>query len=276
MESSTVAVPGARLEVFSWGSGEPVVFIQTALTADELRPLATDPALAGYHRVVYHRRGYAKSSPVQGPGSITRDAADCAALLGELQIDRAHVVGLSFSGAVALQLASNRPQLAASLTLIEPAPVHTPSSSEFRAANDRLIASRRLHGPQAALEEFLTIVIGPNWHQVTEDHLPGSSAQMRHDTGTFFDVDLPALLAWSFTAAHASRIDCPVLYVGGTDSGAWFTEVRELMLAWLPHAEDVAIDGADHSLALTHAPQIADALVTFLRRHPIRHRPRKP
>jgi pimeloyl-ACP methyl ester carboxylesterase len=269
MESTSVAVPGARLEVFSWGSGEPVVFIQTALTADELRPLAIDPALDGYHRVVYHRRGYAMSSPVKGPGSIVRDAADCAALLAELAIDRAHVVGLSFSGAIGLQLASDRPQLVASLTLIEPPPVHTPGSAEFRAVNERLFVSRRQHGPQAALEEFLTMLIGPDWHQVVEEWLPGAAAQMRQDTRTFFDVDLPALLDWPFTAAHAARIGCPVLYVGGTDSGSWFTEVRELMRSWIPHAENVVIDGADHSLALTHAPLIANELVAFLRRHPI-------
>lgn len=112
------------------------------------------------------------------------------------------------------------------------------------------------------------MLIGPGWQQVAEEQLPGSSAQMRQDSRTFFDVDLPALLDWQFTSTDAARIECPALYVGGTDSGAWFAEVRELMLAWLPHAEGVVIDGADHSLALTHAPQIADALTTFLRRHP--------
>jgi hypothetical protein len=49
----SIAVNGARLEVFDWGSGEPVVFIQTALMADELRPVATDPALDSYRRILY-------------------------------------------------------------------------------------------------------------------------------------------------------------------------------------------------------------------------------
>jgi len=35
------------------------VFIQTALTADELRPLATNPSLDDYRKILYHRRGYA-------------------------------------------------------------------------------------------------------------------------------------------------------------------------------------------------------------------------
>lgn len=268
MESTAVAVRGAQLEVFDWGSGEPVVFIQTALTAHELRPLATDPALDGYRKILYHRRGYAASTPAD-PGSITRDAADCANLLTELGVDRAHIVGLSYSGAVGLQLAAEAPEHTQTLTLLEPPPVHTPSAPDFRAANDRLIATRQEQGATAALDEFLTMVIGPDWQQVAEDQLPGSPAQMRHDTRTFFDTDLPALLAWSFGPDDVSRIHCPILYVGGTDSGHWFEEVRQLMLSWFPNARDIVIDGADHSLALTHAPQIARALLTFLQRHPI-------
>lgn len=269
MEPTTVAVPDARLEVSDWGSGEPVVFIQTALTADELRPVATDPALDGYRRIVYHRRGYAGSSPVAGPGSIERDAADCEVLLAELDVDRAHVVGLSFSGAIALELAAQVPERAHSLTLIEPPPVHIPSADEFRAVNDRLITSRQEQGLEAALDEFLTIVVGPDWQQVAEEQLPGSSTQMRRDTSTFFDTDLPALLTWRFGPDDAARIGCPVLYVGGSESGSWFAEVHELILGWIPQAEDVIIDGADHSLALTHAPRIAHAMSVFLGRNPM-------
>ncbi len=270
MTSRSVAVPGGTVEVLDSGSGEPVVFIQTALTADELLPVATDGELDGYRRIVYHRRGYAGSSAAGGPGSIPREAADCAALLTGLGIDRAHVVGLSFSGAIALQLAADAASLVHSLTLIEPPPVHTPSSAEFRAANDRLIASRRARGEQVALDEFATMVLGPEWHRVAEEQLPGAAAQMRRDAGTFFDVDLPALLAWEFTSVEVARIGCPVLYVGGTDSGPWFAEVRELLLDWFPHAQDVLIAGADHALALTHAHRIADAMSTFLRRNPLR------
>ena len=265
MELETVTVGDARLEVLDVGSGAPVVFVQTALTADELRPVAADPALDDHRRIVYHRRGYAGSSPVEGPGSVVRDAADCAALLTRLDIDRAHVVGLSYSGAVALQLGADHPGRVRSLTLIEPPPVHVESADEFRAANDRLVASRRERGPDAALDEFLTIVIGPDWRQVTEDALPGSAAQMQQDVTTFFDTDLPALLAWQFGPEDAARIRCPVLYVGGTDSGPWFAEVHDLVLRWIPHAEDVLIDGADHTLALTHAPRVAEEVADFVR-----------
>ena len=254
-----VEVGGIELEVHDVGAGDPVVLVQTALTADELAPLAEHLVARGaYRAIVYHRRGYASSSPVQGPGSVVRDAADCRDLIDALGLGRAHIVGYSYSGAVGLQLAADAAEHVQTLTLIEPPPVHVPSSAEFRAANARLQEVRRVRGPGPALEEFLALVIGPDWRTEVEQHLPGAAEQMQRDTTTFFDTDLPALLSWRFDAEDARRINCPVLHISGSDSGPWFAEVRDLVLTWLPQTEDVLLAGADHSLALTHAPQVAE------------------
>jgi pimeloyl-ACP methyl ester carboxylesterase len=265
-----VEVGDIALEVHEVGTGDPVVLVQTALSADELAPLAEQLVGRGGHRaIIYHRRGYAGSGPVHGPGSVIRDAADCRGLILALGLDKVHVVGYSYSGAVGLQLAVDAAEHVHTLTLIEPPPVHSPSSGEFRAANDRLIGTYRTHGPAMALEEFLALVIGPDWRTMVEKRLPGAAEQMQRDTATFFETDLPALLSWRFGPEDARRVNCPVLQISGSDSGPWFAEVRDLVRTWLPHAEDVLLTGADHSLALTHTTQVAHALADFLGRHPI-------
>jgi hypothetical protein len=64
-----VEVDGLELEVHDVGTGDPVVLVQTALIADEFAPLADHLVARGaYRAIVYHRRGYARSSQVQGPG----------------------------------------------------------------------------------------------------------------------------------------------------------------------------------------------------------------
>jgi len=266
-----VAVDGVDLEVEVRGSGEPVLLVQAALVADEFLPLASQPALRDHYRVIrYHRRGYARSSTVQGPGSIQRDAVDGLGLLAALGVARAHVVGFSYSGAVALQMAADSPTWVHSLVLLEPPPVHVPSAAQFFAANAQLMQDyHHARGPVAALDRFLTRVIGPDWRAAIERALPGAPEQMEQDIGTFFDTDMPALLPWRFGAEDARRITQAVLHIGGSESGQLFAEVRDLMLAWLPQAEDVVLAGADHSLALTHPGEVAAALVAFLRRHPI-------
>lgn len=259
-----VPVNGTELEVADWGAGEPLVCVQTALTADEFLPTAQDTALDDYRRILYHRRGYAGSAPVRGAGSVERDAWDCAALMSALGIGRAHVLGGSYAGAVALRLAADEPERVHSLVLLEPPPVITSRAPDFRAEVERLIRTAGEHGPSAALGEFLGAF---GWD--LEPWLPGSSRQMERDAGTFFGTDLPALLDWRFGADDARRVRCPVLHVGGAESGPYFAEVREVVRRWFPDGEDVVVPGADHAMACTHPGPVAAAVASFLGRHPM-------
>ena len=270
--ATLVPANGVELEVIIEGTGEPVLLIQTALLAEEFAPLTREPALRDRYQLIrYHRRGYAGSSPVHGPGSIEQDAADCLALMTALRTGPAHVVGLSYSGAIALRLAVDAADLVHSLTLLEPPPMHTPSEPQFRAACAALVDDYRLRGAADAVNTFLTGVIGANWQTAAADIIPEAPEDLIQDMATFIGTDIPALLAWSFSSQDARHINQPVLHVGGTDSGPWFADVRRLMLTWLPHAEDVVLRGANHSFATTHPHELATALAQFLRRHPIQH-----
>lgn len=264
-----VPIGDADLEVDVIGRGEPVLWVQTALTADELLPCATRVAATGrYASIVQHRRGYAGSSPAPAPGSVDRDTGDALALLDGLGVGRCHVVGLSYAGAVAWGLASRAPGRVLSLSLIEPPPLHVPASTEFVAANLRLIRRCQEDGPACALDDFLTLLVGPGWESEQERLLPGSVDQMRRDAPTFFAVDLPALLGWQPDRAALTRWTTPVLSLGGSDSGPWFAQVRAWLRRLFPAAEEEVISGAGHGLALTHAEEVAGILVAFLDRHP--------
>ena len=52
----------AGLEYEISGSGEPVLFIHGGAIRDGDLPLMTEPALAGYMLIRYHRRGYGASA----------------------------------------------------------------------------------------------------------------------------------------------------------------------------------------------------------------------
>jgi pimeloyl-ACP methyl ester carboxylesterase len=140
---------------------------------------------------------------------------------------------------------------------------------EFIAANDEITREYRAHGATQALEFFLARLMGSDWRTELDRHIPGAVDQVERDADTFFTSDIPALLAWEFDANKARALHQPTLYIGGTDSGAWFAEERNVILDWLPEAEDVAIPGADHNLAVTHSQRIAGELVDFIARHPI-------
>ena len=120
-------IGSVQLEYDVRGSGEPVVLVHAGIFADWFKPLVDEPALASRYRVVsYHRVGYAGSSRVAGPVSIVEQASHLRGLMRHLGIERAHLVGHSSGGNIALQLALEAPQLAHSVVLMEPAlPVTT-------------------------------------------------------------------------------------------------------------------------------------------------------
>jgi pimeloyl-ACP methyl ester carboxylesterase len=93
---------GLELEYEVHGAGEPIMLLHAGVCAEWFKPLLKEPALAGGYRVVrYHRVGYAGSG-LAGPVSIAQQAAHCRLMMRHLRIRRAHVVGHSSSGNIAL------------------------------------------------------------------------------------------------------------------------------------------------------------------------------
>ena len=134
--------------------GEPVVCIHGAFIAHAFRPLFSERSLADRYRLIsYHRRGYVRSSPIGKTVSLAEEADDCRNLLSHLGVRRAHVVGHSFGGAIALQLALDAPQLVHTLSLLEAALMVGESAPLSRQALADSMHRYREAGPRVAVDE---------------------------------------------------------------------------------------------------------------------------
>ena len=269
-------IDGITLEYDVRGSGEPVVLIHGSHIADAFAPLLEQPVLTERYTLIrYHRRGFAGSTRADGPLSIERQAADCLALMRHLDVPRAHVVGHSYGGAIALQLAAGAPDAVQSLGLFEPALFMVPSGPMFMQAMAPLIGTWAAGDKTAAVDGFLQAVVGPGYRALLDPALPGAFAQAVADADTFFAVELPALQQWTFTTDDAAGIDRPVLFVRGADSPSlWpgWLEVQRLVQDWLPQTEVFVLDNATHALQIVDPRTLAQRLAAFLARHPMNAR----
>ena len=109
---------GSELHYLRAGSGEPMLLIQ-GMSATHMawgRPFLA-PLEESFECIVFDNRGMGLSGQAQLPFEITDLAGDVAALLDALEIERAHVVGISMGGMIAQELALAHPERVRSLTL---------------------------------------------------------------------------------------------------------------------------------------------------------------
>jgi pimeloyl-ACP methyl ester carboxylesterase len=94
------------------GQGTPLVLLHGVLGTIESCFAGLLPTLAQHFDVVaVELQGHGRTRDIDRPLTYAGMASDTAALLDVLGIARAHVIGYSMGGAVALQLALDRPEL---------------------------------------------------------------------------------------------------------------------------------------------------------------------
>jgi len=132
-----VTVSGVPLHYHDSGTGPALLCIHGgAPGADGWGNFGQNvPALAKHFRtLVPDLPGYGRSgAPAAAGGGYEQQAHAFAAMLGELGITKAHVVGMATGGAVAMALALHYPELLDRLVLVSSAgglPMFTPTPSE--------------------------------------------------------------------------------------------------------------------------------------------------
>jgi pimeloyl-ACP methyl ester carboxylesterase len=277
------SVNGVELEYEVQGSGEPVLLVHGGLLTDENTPLLREPALTDRYMVInYHRRGFAGSTHPDGKATIETQVADAAALLSDLGVQRAHVMGHSLGGTIAIQLALDHPELVNDLALMEPAIMaafaklrFTPeeartSQEQFEQGMAKVREIYESGDARGALTAFLETRAGEAFREVL-DWLTttGEFEQAVRDADTFLSVEMPAAYAWTFTPEDARRLTQPVVSILGQHSPPRARKVHEILKEWLPQTETLVLERAEHALPLMDPPGIAQKLAEWFARQPI-------
>ncbi|APA88452.1 alpha/beta hydrolase [Paraburkholderia sprentiae WSM5005] len=266
------SVNGTHLAYTEAGEGETVVFVHGAWSDTRAWAAQRDAVSAHYRFVAYSMR-YHTPNEWQDNGSLysmQTHTADLAAFIKSLNVGPVHVVGHSFGGQVAAQLAMEHPELVKSLVLEEASiftvldsPAGKAAAGDFfkpaPLAKDALKMGDSLKATQVMLDSVLGDSNG--W-----DKLPPSFTAMFSDNaktmGPFMAATPPAV-----GCVQVGTIKVPTLIIEGDHSIAFFREIDNVLLRCIAGSERVVITGADHLVQLRNPKAMNDALLAFLGKH---------
>ena len=257
------------------GEGEPVLLMHCGFVADGFAPLLNDASLTARYRLINdHRRGYGASDRTTGPMTVAEQASDARALLQKLNLGRVHVVGHSYGGVVALQLALDAPEVVRSLALLEPSiPAALGDPEVAQAFMEGVGKAFALYGAgdkAGAVDTWLSGAFGPGYREIADAALPGWFEQAVRDADVVFQVEAPNIQQWSFTPAEAARIQQPVLSAHHPEPNwAGFQKTHDLLTAWLPQTESALLPVPRHLLQIMNPGIVAEALAGFFAHHPM-------
>ncbi|MCO4255378.1 alpha/beta fold hydrolase [Pseudarthrobacter cellobiosi] len=257
------------------GSGQPVVLIHGyPLDGSSWEKQTTALLEAGYRVITYDRRGFGKSTKTTSGYDYDTFAADLNTILNRLELNNTVLVGFSMgTGEVARYLStygSARVARAAFLGSLEPFLLKTEDNPDgvpqevFDGLTEAVTADR-----YAFFTEFFknfyntdTFLGTPRLSQEVLD------ASWKIAAGAGATASVAAQPTWlTDFRGDIPRIGVPALIVHGTEDNILPIDVTGRRFAKaLPSAEYVEIDGAPHGLLWTHAAEVNEALLAFLKK----------
>ena len=257
------------------GSGQPVVLIHGYPLDGSSWEKQTAALLdAGYRVITYDRRGFGKSNKTTSGYDYDTFAADLNTLLTRLELNNAVLVGFSMgTGEVARYLStygSERIARAAFLGSLQPFLLKTDDNPDgvpqevFDGLTEAVTADR-----YAFFTEFFknfynsdTFLGTPRLSQ------EAVNASWNLAAGAGATASVAAQPTWlTDFRGDIPRIDVPALIVHGTaDNILPIDSTGRLFAKALPSADYVEIEGAPHGLLWTHAAEVNDALLAFLKK----------
>jgi pimeloyl-ACP methyl ester carboxylesterase len=225
---------------------------------------------AGMQLIAPELMGYGPGEcwPSGTPVDLEAEARRLAPLLFQAA-GSVHLVGHSYGGAVALEMALRWPDRVKTLTLFEPVRFALLLADRDHEAIGQAIISvgRRIgwHALSGRLEEAAAVFVdywsGPGVWAALSDMRRRAVAERMHKVRAEFG----ALFADVVPAKAYSRLEMPVRLITGSASPLPARKVVDLIARQCVHAEVVRLDGVGHMGPVTHAPLVARQLA-FQRR----------
>lgn len=266
---TTTNAGGRNVEVLRMGSGAPVLYlhgladVHSAWPPDE--PTALLEQLAEHREVIAPAHpGYLGSDPLDACADMEDHAFHLADLLDALSLDAVDVIGCSFGGWLAAELALRHPGRINRLALVDPLGLHLrgePGALFFGAVAPRGV------GGYGEVRSVLFADPDSEIALAAFPDQPDRNRMLRWFTGLAGAAQVgwrgPQLTNQKL-GARLGRIGAPTLLVWGADDRIAPMSHAERWRDALPDARLEVVAGAGHCAPLEQPDEVASLLLGFL------------
>jgi 3-oxoadipate enol-lactonase len=217
-----------------------------------------------YRVIAFDNRGAGRSDKPLGDYDLSQMAADAVAVLDDVGVDRAHVVGASMGGAIAQLIAVLHPQRVRSLTLV----CTSCRNQQWRKELLQTWAwDAQRHGVGTMAGHAARWVIGPRSFRRLVPVIGWLGPLGFGRSSEAFAAQVAAIVAADDSLADLlPSIEVPTLVVVGNQDILTPRGDSEELAEMIPTAELVVISGAAHGLMIEHATTFNRILGEFLSR----------
>ena len=242
-----------------WTKPETVFLLHAAM-GNSQRWFSWVPKLARHYRVIrMDLRGHGQSSiprPEQD-FSLQQLVDDAAALMDQLGIDKAHIVGNSAGGYVAQQLTLQHPERVKTLSLYGATP-----------------GLKHSHAPtwipkikEIGLKKFLSDTICERFDETADPALVSWFIEQAGSNDPTFIARFVLHMCTHDFMEELTGIQCPTLIVAAGKESIGHADAYEEMHKRIKDSELVYVDTAGHNICDGYAAHCSELLLSFLARN---------
>ena len=263
---TTDYVPGPpRIAVDQSGAGQLVILMH-GIGGNRTNWHDQLPVFAAHFRAVsWDARGYGESDDYEGPLDFGDFARDLARVLDHFRSPRAHLVGLSMGGMIAMDFYSRYPKRVATLTICDSLPGFNHLTAEQRREFVRLRQEPLLAGkePKDIAPAVAETLIG-------RSASPGSFERLVASMSALHKESYLKTIAGTTTCQRSfelEKVAVPTHIVVGDEDRLTPPEMARQMVQRIPGACLTLIEGAGHLSNIEQPEKFNRAVLAFLIEH---------
>jgi len=244
---TVVQVREIELDYERTGTGPPLLLIMgmsgSALSWGEpfLQELRRD-----FDVIAYDHRGIGASSRLDGPITIRQLADDAAGLLAALELDSAHVLGISMGGMVAQELALAHPERIRTLTL---GCSYCGGPGSVRASEEvwtRVVAAGRSGDRELVMRTMWEINVSSAFAADEQQFAHFVERALRRSVALEVIEQQGRAIAAHDTSSRLGGIELPTLVIHGSEDQMLPLANGHMLAEGIPGARLEVLDGIGH------------------------------